>query len=1352
MSQRHYSSYLSRLDGSNSVSPYEKSTPTARIRQTYSSSQDDKYSSTLSNPYRSSYLSNEETRDDRRHSPMIQTKYQRSYVTERRAPKSSPNRPYNRIDKFSSDVSVSTNLLHEAINNALDDASRFHGENHFEPTIDPSSRRNKMRSQSRDRDYHSVNNHVSNYRGPSTELISNNNHSYRQQSPLREFVPKVSRPVSPLDDRTISNVEYKTQPTSQFDGEASKDFRYSPSRNDSRTDYNQNSDRQRDDSAPFVRRRHATSQSPYRPRNSMYSDRSEMDYNRRDQRESYRGSQYFGFENESVYSSRRRENHDDKRRDDYNDRRRPIYNERRIDNRSNSTGRFDRNRDSGNHSRDEFSVRDERRRERDSYNDRRMPSRPRDESVNVSNPINRNPPSAPNHRFIDYESNPNQFSQRSEFGTMEEKRSIVINVHSGPSTPQESNATEQISINYDDVLASDKTLHQQSGDQLRQRGGLPPRMPMPNDISKLEQNASNDSDLSSVTGFHKTPQRVKKTRSIISNASGLSKWKNDDVVLLPKGEARSEAAIAATAAASVIVNDERSTGSFETAVKSVSNILKKNKAGDEDAVIIVRPSISHTDFDHLTDDSVVPISFHKVTENMKEAMKAKSKHQKVTGVDGLNVRIESSDFFARCAMLAATAIMKANPVDKAIIAQTAAETILSFHVATRSSKDWLDSAENELKNVASEVSNAVNSLPVQNNEAMASLASIAVLSEGGKSLALERIRQRFQPNVDIEVIEETPIKVETVDEDEIEEDEDDLISPIRAKGSLMDLDSDDSNSDDGKEVINPVPTKKKNTIAKHNQSSNSRSMKNTDSAARIQSLSKSFDRETTQSNSNDSREQMRNAVNKLLASPSGEMLDEKPRHISGKKSALDKKQDEIAKRIQRIQMRAAGKTDEEINEVLGAKRTFSSENLMKSTAQNFDDMRLDSDTTQESELPSAQDVLNGIGTVFAPVVSYLGGLNMPSNVSSMIQNMKMPALPQCKMEDGEFKIDEFESPMDEIRVEEDKRQMGRIQSQQRYAPTEENEGIVKPDRAGKNNDGNDPHSPKQNTKEMLHPLSIVEGPITSPPSGLTDDDAMRYDKSRSKSPIKMNQSRDEVFRNPGQRSSFTASYASSSDSSNSFDEFDDDEVEEPMKKSNPLPRRTITSNSAQNKSIYNEKSSSSITNNNNISNNNNSYRRTVRTRSTDSGAFSAALDNGDFSNIPMQKLSLVPPSSSGIGELETNKNLFFSSDNFKTPGPGATEMYSNAYGMKNTGSSGEKQVKLTSSSTHDDVVSNSANSIIDTSFTPGMTKHDSEDEQQEQPQEESQEPHKEQKPNNPDTKNKPRRKRFIMRNRGKKAT
>ncbi len=1215
MTQRPYSSYLSK----RSDSQYERSsTPnTARIRHMYSTSlQEDKAVGVPSRTYRSSYLKSDEAREETRQSSFIQ----HLQNTERRTVQSSsPSRAYDRFDKFSSAASINTNILHEAIDNVLD------GEK-----PDVSSRMNIMTSESRNEGYRSSTYNRSNYGSSNIEeKPPTNNDSNTNVSPVGELIPKPpTRPISPLDDRTISNNDFKFQSTSQYDRVDRSNVRYSSnSRNELRSSSNRNYGRERDDPSTYSRR-YSNSQSPHRP----YSSQS-----RRSERQSHGRSEYGGGggggDNETAYLSRRHD-YDDRSHFDNSPRNRNYRGSGRGRHDDRREDRYARRRDDDYRSverrRDDSSIR------HDSLDEKRFRSQPRSDASRYhynrpgSRESTRSGTSLMTFEFVNdggniklrskggnlnsddasradtlYEFNANEMVKRNNIRQKEEKQGpIVINVHPNPQVPfQQTYGAGQMSTNYDAMQAvGDVGQQLYVGDSVL-RSGLPPRLPMQNNITRTFGNAPNTADVSSAIGFQKSFHSAKNTASILSSASAVSKWKNHDVVLLPKGEVRSEAAIAATAAANLIVDMGKSSDAFETAVKSVSNMLKRNEEGNDDAALVVRPSISHGHFYGLADDSVVPISFHKVTENMNENMRMKASQKRLSETNLLQPAIDSTDFFARCAMLAATAIMKADPDDKAVIAQTATETILSFHVNARVDDDWLNAAENDLKHVANEVSNAINSLPVANSQAMASLAAVTVLSEGGKSIALERVRQRVQPNVEVEVLEsqeqskkETKIDDDDDDKDFVDprlnidegnDDGKDFMAPIRSKGSLMDnFDSDDSSANSGDEKEVKLPQRPNRIPFVNGQNPNPIPL----NTGVLKTQTESAEKDQQQPLHQDSKEEMRNAVKQLLPSSSEDIMESRQYPTSEKKSALDKKQYDIAKRIQRIQMRASGKTDEEIDELLGTKKgTFSGDDVMQSGAPNRKNKEINkmssgkkyaSNNVEDSDLPSVKEVLDGIGTMIAPVASYIGGLNVPSTdnmtVSSMMEKIKKTALPDCRMDDLDVKFDEDS----EFNVPVNKKMIGRTK---KHGGNSKKHGSERQNSIPKNPGSN--MSPQQGGSNM----SPQQGGSNMSPQG---------------------------------------------DGSN-FD---------------PQGTVIVTSNSPASSITMNMRGPSTQQMSNSPRNS------LMKSGASDSGgAFSAALNNNDFPNIPIQ-LSMTP---SGVGNLDTMVNGAFSVQT-----QGATETYRSKHGFE----------------------------------------------------------------------------------------
>lgn len=1244
MSQRRYSSYLSKLDApSNGSSSYQSHSPMGRMRKSYGDEKDSRATS------RPSYQSNYDNDDDRE---------PRSYNTERKMTQT--NRKYNDGEKFASDATVNTNMLYDAIDDALDANARGGGREssmkHAPPPPPPPQRNIRSSTPSSYNDYsRNTNQYGDSIRTRYDEVRSSSRQHERRLTPIKYHDDNYRSSSRQHADMSGSDVHSRRE--------------YSPYQPDSREHERHNPSYHREDVSIISNRRgggdsysnsyhqRERDSDPYRPGDSssnnyryeqdlsQHSDgnrypQSSASYNNRSHDEySERRRETYTPRSRDEYSDRRRDTHTPRSHDDYSDRRRDTYTPRSRDDFS------DRRRDAytPNRSRDVFghnirststpasrdnsydrtrqSYSNPRPSYRDSYDNRSNDKRTRLDTASVGGASRksrdtlmtfdvihddgnikfRSRNQSPMHSAQSpsattfYEFSPESMIQQQQSREKEDQRQIVINVHTNPPAPhleattQESQKSSSINLNYSDILATNSSHHSAHVQHHQiSRGRLPPRNP----ASKIVEN-DDASDISSVTGMPKT---VHHARSVMSHKSTATHWKNSDVIYLPRNQSVAEASVTAAAAASVIVSDVENRFSFDTAVKSVSNILKANDEGKVDKAETVGQSVSHDDLYGLNDETVVPLSFKKLRQNVREVMR---ENETQTGGNPLTKGMDASDFYARCALLAATAIMKADPRDKAIIAQTAAETIMNYHQNVRSN-DWLQTADDNLKDMSLEVSNAIKDLPVSNTNAMASLASVAVLSEGGKTLAMERIRQRVNKSSSMDMNQ-------LDDNDQGNGEVEDIISPIRNKGSLMDNLADSDDSDTESVEINKSPS--------HNQnSSTTRSFSKAPSRdnayppiQKVPSLSLSTKAEAMEHTSSqtrrlpESKEHIQSAVRKLLASSSEENMDmNESMNIRTKMSSdLDRKQAEIAKRIQRIQMRAAGKSEEEIQSAIGQLRAFSSDNLsIRGTSKLKDDVDFKSsrarnnnknldDVDLMAELPSAKEIIGGIGNMLSVGKTYLEGLKL--------DKLKLPSLPQCSMDIDDLEDDNYNDMLQ-------KQNEASLHHRQQPVQSRGHDELETP--SAFNETG------VTNGQDNIHPQTI-DATIPSSHSGLTDDEHEQDWTS---------------FRSPPERNSF--------------------DLKKPPSYESPTNVNDYNNNDHDDDGMMIHRQSSRIS--------------LSKIRSTDTGAFSAALRKGDFSDIPIQKLSLVPPGPSGNHNEGTTRDLFFGASGGPTHTDGASDLYNTA--------------------------------------------------------------------------------------------
>jgi len=387
-------------------------------------------------------------------------------------------------------------------------------------------------------------------------------------------------------------------------------------------------------------------------------------------------------------------------------------------------------------------------------------------------------------------------------------------------------------------------------------------------------------------------------RSISSKVSVLSTWHGDDVVLLPKGHQASEAAVAATAAASLIADDSSRICGFDAAADRISDFVKPGTGKDALSPILSTAVLGSP----LQNHSHVPLSYTNMQENIKRDLLVTATVNATRDKKIGSLPLDAYQFWSRCTLLVATAILKTGSTNTQL-AHAAAETVMLHGIGTIH-KDWKSTAEEDLKVVANAVYEVVSSHQ-GGDESIASVASVALLSEGSKTLAIERIRESDVQKMESQNTREIPTlkneyekppivrpKVSNYSRKKIEENNMDGIESIRNTGSLMDKHSSDEEEDQhsaGKDISNQP-----NAISRTSSGIN-------------------HENKSVQSNSR---------------------YQEQKAQALQKNKALEQKRGEIAERISRIQQRAAANHD--MPSVLGHIETLTNPNNHNAAMRNRD--------------------------------------------------------------------------------------------------------------------------------------------------------------------------------------------------------------------------------------------------------------------------------------------------------------------------------------------------------------------------------------------------------------------------------
>ena len=226
---------------------------------------------------------------------------------------------------------------------------------------------------------------------------------------------------------------------------------------------------------------------------------------------------------------------------------------------------------------------------------------------------------------------------------------------------------------------------------------------------------------------------MNSAQSVASGMSIASAWHGDDIILVPRGQKASEVAVAATAAASLIADDVRSVCGFETAVTSISNLVKPG-TNKESILAVITPAIigqQHTGQSHI------PMSYSTIKEGMKRELMITASSDATREISTMSPPMNAYQFWTRCTLLVATAILKAGP-HNIQIAHAASETVM-LHGISSIHNEWIQTADQDLNNVCNAVADVIANYP-GGNDSLASMVTRALISEGNKVISMERIR------------------------------------------------------------------------------------------------------------------------------------------------------------------------------------------------------------------------------------------------------------------------------------------------------------------------------------------------------------------------------------------------------------------------------------------------------------------------------------------------------------------------------------------------------------------------------------------------------------------------------------
>ena len=276
----------------------------------------------------------------------------------------------------------------------------------------------------------------------------------------------------------------------------------------------------------------------------------------------------------------------------------------------------------------------------------------------------------------------------------------------------------------------------------------------------------------SLAAVRTTPEfQTHSAQSIASRMSNASAWHGDDIILIPRGQKESGVAAAATAAASLIVDDVNSVCGFETAARSITNLIQP-ETEEKAAMAVLTPAIIGRSPEG---QSHIPMSYSSIKEGVKRDLMVAASVNTTRENKIAPLPMNAYQFWSRCTLLVATAILKVGP-QYTQIALAASEAVMVHGIASIH-HDWLKTADQDLKQSSHAVSDVIINNP-GGSETLASTATIVLLSEGNKTISMERIRssifaevasqysqdQHFQPGKPAVAEDQPPLSLFAGDE------------------------------------------------------------------------------------------------------------------------------------------------------------------------------------------------------------------------------------------------------------------------------------------------------------------------------------------------------------------------------------------------------------------------------------------------------------------------------------------------------------------------------------------------------------------------------------------------------------
>jgi hypothetical protein len=221
--------------------------------------------------------------------------------------------------------------------------------------------------------------------------------------------------------------------------------------------------------------------------------------------------------------------------------------------------------------------------------------------------------------------------------------------------------------------------------------------------------------------------------SEITGDSRASALPDDRVFLLSKMQPKSEVSLAATAAAHLLSSDKSNLYDFDSAVRSVSDLLVNNTSSRSFSQRIKAFALEESE----ENESYFPVSYLKMQESVRRDIIDSS----IGNKKRKSFHMSAYQFWAELTLLILLELLKVYPKNPEVT-HMVADAVMINGVSTIQN-DWLKSGEDDITWVASQVAERILS-STTGSEKIAFTVIVTLFKEGTKIIQKERVLKQIE--------------------------------------------------------------------------------------------------------------------------------------------------------------------------------------------------------------------------------------------------------------------------------------------------------------------------------------------------------------------------------------------------------------------------------------------------------------------------------------------------------------------------------------------------------------------------------------------------------------------------------